>query len=454
MYIVKNAFKNIFENKGRNIMIAIIFLLVITMSCVALVISNNTTVIAQDYKNQISTQVFIEEDYKKISDKSDEDENFITPPITNEIITNLASSQYLKKVEYSATMEAIADSLTYRKPIDKRYTEMQRVGEPLEKARIPYIYISGYDNIQNAKVFQNRQAQLSDGKYPEYADEALISDELAKLNNLKIGDTFKVKDIHDKNQKGKTLEEITFKISGIYHTNNQDSYSEIFTKTDYLINEAYSYKPNLQAIFYLSNPNDLESFKKDAYQAGISEYYSIKTDDIAYNAFIQPIEQMSKVATIFLIVVLILGITILLLLSMLAIRERKYEIGVLRAMGMKKSKIVLQMILESTMIMLVCLGIGLLLGSFMAQPITDMMLADKLSSQGSNSSITQNTGTNYSMGGLATDNAPITHINATLNISSVLQLSGIALILVLLASAVTSFYAMKFEPMRILRERN
>ena len=453
MYIVKNAFKNIFENKGRNIMIAIIFLLVITMSCIALVISNNTNIIAKEYKNQISTQVFIEEDYKKIADKFQKDEDFITPQITNETISKIASSSYLKKVEYSATMEAIADSLTFKEPINKRYTEMQRVVEALERARIPYIYISGYDNIQNAKVFQNRQAQLISGNFPESADEALISDELAKLNNLNIGDTFKTKDIHDTNKNGKTIEEITFKVSGIYHTSNQDSYSEIFTKTDYLINDTYSYKPNLQAIFYLSNPNDLEAFKKDAYRAGVSEYYSIKIDDIAYNAFIQPIEQMSKIATIFLIVVLVLGITILLLLSMLAIRERKYEIGVLRAMGMKKSKIIIQMISESAMIMLVCLGIGLLLGSFMAQPITDMMLADKLSSQASNGGITQNMGS-YSMGGLATDNAPITHIDATLNIFSVLQLSGIALILVLLASAVTSFYAMKFEPMRILRERN
>ena len=230
-----------------------------------------------------------------------------------------------------------------------------------------------------------------------------------------------------------------------------NAYAEVFTKTDNLINEEYAYKPLLQGTFFLSDPKDLEAFKKDAMQAGLSDYYNVKTDDIAYNAFIKPIEQMTGIANIFLVVVLVLGTTILLLLSMLAIRERKYEIGVLRAMGMKKSSIVLQMLLESLMIMVVCLILGLVIGSLIAQPVTDMMLANKLASQSGGNIM--NTG-NTVMGGLATDNAPITHINAVLSAATIAQLSAIAVLLVVLASAVSSFYAMKFEPMRILRERN
>ena len=354
MYILKNAFKNIFQNAGRNLMIAVIFLLVITMSCVAIIVRDNTDTIAKNYKSQLSTQVFIEEDYWRISKEMENNDSFLTPGISNETVRKMAKSKYIKKVEYAATMEAIADDLKYKRPIEKRYTEMQRAGEPLERARIPYLYISGFDNVKNAKAFQNRQVQLIEGKYPEAANDALISDELAKMNDLKVGDSFQAKDIHDKNLNGKTLQEMTYKISGIYHNDDTNAYAEVFTKTDNLINEEYAYKPLLQGTFFLSDPKDLEAFKKDAIQAGLSDYYNVKTDDIAYNAFIKPIEQMTGIANIFLVVVLVLGTTILLLLSMLAIRERKYEIGVLRAMGMKKSSIVLQMLLESLMIMVVC----------------------------------------------------------------------------------------------------
>lgn len=452
MYLLKNAFRNILQNAGRNTMIAVIFLLVITMSCVAILIRTNTNTIAEAYKSQLSTQVFIEEDYQKISEKVESDETFRTPQIRNETVEKLAASKYLKNVEYAASMEAVADQLKFKEAIDKRYTEIQRAGEDPERARMPSIQLSGFDRVQNAKVFQSRRAKLVEGTFPEAADEALVSDELAKLNNLKVGDTFKAKDIHDKDTKGKVLKEMSFKISGIYHNDDADSYAEVFTKTDYLTSGGYAYKPRLQGTFFLSDPNNLEAFKKEAYAAGLPEYYSVKTDDVAYNSFIKPIEQMSSIASVFLGVVLVLGATILLLLSMLAIRERKYEIGVLRAMGMKKSGIILQMLFESAIIMIVCLAAGLLIGDFIAQPVTDMMLADKLS-HGMGSGITENMGTSV-MGGLATDNAPITHINAALSAASVLQLSVIGLLLVLLASAVSSFYAMKFEPMRILRERN
>lgn len=119
MYILKNAFKNIFQNAGRNLMIAVIFLLVITMSCVAIIVRDNTDTIAKNYKSQLSTQVFIEEDYWRISKEMENNDSFLTPGISNETVRKMAKSKYIKKVEYAATMEAIADDLKYKRPIDQ-----------------------------------------------------------------------------------------------------------------------------------------------------------------------------------------------------------------------------------------------------------------------------------------------------------------------------------------------
>lgn len=143
MYILKNAFKNIFQNAGRNLMIAVIFLLVITMSCVAIIVRDNTATIANDYKSQLSTQVFIEQDYQKVSQAMERNDSFLIPGISNDTVRKMAQSKYIKKVEYAATMEAVADQLKFKQPVDKRYTELQRAGEPLERARIPSIYING-----------------------------------------------------------------------------------------------------------------------------------------------------------------------------------------------------------------------------------------------------------------------------------------------------------------------
>lgn len=52
------------------------------------------------------------------------------------------------------------------------------------------------------------------------------------------------------------------------------------------------------------------------------------TDEAGYQRIVDPVEGLSKITNTFLIVVLVLGSAILILLSTLAIRERKYDISV------------------------------------------------------------------------------------------------------------------------------
>ena len=52
-----------------------------------------------------------------------------------------------------------------------------------------------------------------------------------------------------------------------------------------------------------------------------------------------PLKNLSTFATYFLIVVLIIGAVILIVLNIFNIRERKYEVGVMTAIGMKKGKV-------------------------------------------------------------------------------------------------------------------
>ena len=103
--------------------------------------------------------------------------------------------------------------------------------------------------------------------------------------------------------------------------------------------------------------------------------------------------------------------------------------------------------------MAVCLILGIALGSLLAQPVTDMLLADQMAQAIGGPSLAGSMG-GASFGGLATDNSPITHINAALSLTTITELTGIALILTAITGAVSAAFAMKYEPMRILRQRN
>lgn len=147
MYILKNALQNLFRNAGRNLLTAAIFLLVITMSCVALVVYNGSNSMAEQYKERLSTEVLLNVDDRKVSEAAGEDDTFRRPTLTDELIQKLAASPYLKKTVYSAQMEAIADELKYSNPVDKRDIEMQRAGEDLVKTRRPQYYLYGFEDV-------------------------------------------------------------------------------------------------------------------------------------------------------------------------------------------------------------------------------------------------------------------------------------------------------------------
>lgn len=457
MYILKNALQNLFRNAGRNLLTAAIFLLVITMSCVALVVYNGAGSIAEQYKDRLSTEVLLNVDDRKISEAAGEDDAFRRPALTDELIQKLAASPYLKKTVYSAQMEAIADGLKYSNPVEKRDIEMQRAGEDRVKTRLPQYYLNGFEDVSQAEAFQSGKAKLIEGAFPTAENECVISDTLAELNGLKPGDTFRAKSIYYTDKQGRTLEEMDLKVSGVYHRDYDEGEmnidSDIFTKYRLLTDPRYTYEPVFQASFFLKDPKDLDAFAQEAYAAGLSEYYKLSTDAVAYNAFVKPVEQMGTISLIFLCVVLVLGAAVLLILSTLVVRERKYEIGVLRAMGMKKGRVAAQLVLESVLIMAVCLFLGVALGSLLAQPVTDLLLSNQMSQALGGPSLAGGTGAYY-FGGLATDNAPITHISAALSLSTITELVGIALVLTAAAGAACAACAMKYEPMRILRERN
>jgi putative ABC transport system permease protein len=153
-----------------------------------------------------------------------------------------------------------------------------------------------------------------------------------------------------------------------------------------------------------------------------------------------------------MVAVLILGGLILILLSSLAIRERKYEIGVLRAMGMKKHKVAFGLICESLVITVVCLIIGLGIGTAAAQPVSDILLQGQVAAAESNT----NSGTSSMYAGVQTNtNAqPLTELDVNLNISVIMTIILISLLLVLISSMAGISRITKYEPIKILMERN
>ncbi|MBQ2422771.1 MAG: FtsX-like permease family protein, partial [Clostridia bacterium] len=91
-----------------------------------------------------------------------------------------------------------------------------------------------------------------------------------------------------------------------------------------------------------------------------------------------PLETLSKLAGYFLIVVLLIGAIILVVLNIFNIRERKYEIGVMTAMGMKKFKVALQFLTEIFVVTIIAVIIGVGVGGVSSVPVTNALLENQI----------------------------------------------------------------------------
>jgi len=179
-----------------------------------------------------------------------------------------------------------------------------------------------------------------------------------------------------------------------------------------------------ETVFYLHSPELLYAFEADMRSKGLPDDWVVFRDEASYRRMIAPIESLQDVSLTFLLVVLLFGAATMVLLSVIAIRERKYEIGVLRAMGMKKSKVALCLWIETIVITIACFVFGIIVGTVLANPVSNALWTGE------------------------------GQISIGLDGATALQILGVSLLLATIAGVVSVSRITKYEPITILMERN
>jgi len=225
---------------------------------------------------------------------------------------------------------------------------------------------------------------------------------------------------------------------------------EYFAQSAYItganINETHR---GIEATYYLIQPDILSAFEADLRNRGLPETYVIRTDESAFASVVAPVESLQNLSLTFLIIVMVLGGVIMVLLSAISIRERKYEIGVLRAMGMKKKKIVLSLWTEIIAITCICFVLGLGVGTMLSQPISDTILTGQTQTEASGSTTLADRIAGES--GATREQSPA--VNVSVDMTTALQIFGISILLASIAGLGAVSRITKYEPIKILMER-
>ena len=204
-----------------------------------------------------------------------------------------------------------------------------------------------------------------------------------------------------------------------------------FAESEYIheadVRESRTSINGIEAIYYLNHPDMLERFEAELRSKGLPDNYSVVSEATSFENVAGHLENLQSLTLTFLIIVLVLGAFIMVLLSVISIRERKYEIGVLRAMGMKKKKVALGLWVEIFTITCICFALGMGVGTMLSQPVSDMILAGQSNS---------------------------TNVNVSVSLLTAMQILGVSLLLASIAGIISVSRITKCEPIKILMERN
>lgn len=372
--------------------------------------------------------------------------------------------------------------------------------------------IIGYSSDSSMTAFVSGNASIVDGSIFEEGTSELvcvISEELAMYNSLSVGDTIII------TNPNLDTETYTLTVSGIYTSSENNDFSmSMFGASQDPANRIYMSANALQSVLDLSEENsttttddygretetkvegtisatyafaDVESYEKfeeEVRALGLDESYTVSSSDItAFENSLAPLNTLSTMAGWFLLVILIIGGIILVVLNIFNVRERKYEVGVLTAMGMKKWKVAAQFMCEILVVTMLAVIIGAGIGAVSAVPVTNALLEGQAQSQSNQQSqMEQNFGRPGDFGGgFPGGNMPsdmpsdipdmgggknpfgdmfggaadyITEVDSAMNLTVVFQMIGVGLLLTLIASAASVLFIMRYDPLKILANRD
>lgn len=516
MYILKNSIISIIRNKGRNILIGIIILVIACASTVTLAIRNTANTLVKNYENAHDIIATISLNRQELSQnfKGGEDAQKSNIEAFNNIeslnlenIKNYGESKYLKGYYYlyatslnSDTISKATDTFEYevedkqtttsststttggnpgmgemgKEPGGEKHTitnnntttVITRSKEKFESSRnlTGDFELDGYSSYDAMTEFVNGTYVVTDGSMISDFNgyECVISSELATLNGITVGNTITLKNPNT----NKTYE---FTVTGIY-TDKSDTkdpnrmYSQSANKIitgsgviELLVNDDSTLVTNITPSFILQNEDAIEKFTEEVKEKGLNNYYTVNTNLEELQNATKSIQNVKTFATTFLIITLIISSIVLFVINMINIRERKYEIGVYRTIGISKFKLTLQFVLELVIVSVIMLCIGAVCGTFLAKPVGNMLLENEIEeSKAEREEMSNNFGKgpmdmNFSG---ATQVQEITTMDTVVDFTVIAQLLGIGVLLTLISSLASMISIQRFSPLTILKERS
>ncbi|WP_242215782.1 ABC transporter permease [Listeria monocytogenes] len=499
MNFFKRAWLSMKARKGRSVLQLIIF----TVVCV-LILSGFTIQSAADKASELAReqlggtvtltvdrekqmQAMRDEAASSDSSSTESKPQFESSPIdvsdANELakLNHVASSNYYSSTQALASgFDPIESSGDTSSSNDESSTTAETQGPGGGQGGPQMVdadlSISGLLDSATSTDFEAGTSELTSGVAITSADKdknvAMVEENLAEENDWKVGDSFTVTS-SDGNTK------VTLKIVGIYKTT--DSGSDMAQNFSFLnpYNKVYvpytvantikgsDYKNTVDsAVYTMDDAANISAFEKEAKKVDSIDWDTFKLDanDTLYQQMIGPINSVASFSKNVVYIVSIAGALILGLLVMMQVRDRKYEMGVLLAIGEKRGKLIAQFFVEILIVALVSFGLAAASSHYVAQLAGNQLLAQQNSSTNETTTSTENRGPGgggqggpggfgESVSNLTKNTEQIKELDIQVTLEDMLKMGGIGIGIAFISVLLPAALVLRMNPKTILTKQ-
>ncbi|MEI8143639.1 MAG: FtsX-like permease family protein [Candidatus Berkelbacteria bacterium] len=278
-------------------------------------------------------------------------------------------------------------------------------------------------------------------------DQIIVGKDLAIKNSLSVGSTT-------------VIEGTTFTVAGIYDGGNTFGNAAIIVPLSTLQTLTNQSGLSNQAIVYAKSIDNLDAIESQAKNI-LGNKADITTSSQSIDSAIKPLENI-KTITLYGLIGSVFAASVILLLSMIMIvRERRREIGILKAVGCSDFGILMQFAAESFTFTMIGGVFGIVVGYFASNPILQMMVKNASTSASAVATDGAQNGSGFrgmgeairDMGG-ATSSAlhgAISNLSAVVGFDVILWGLLGAVVVAIIGSAIPSIIISKIRPAEVMR---
>lgn len=443
MNFIKRSFLSLKLRKGKALILLAIFLVVINMVFAGFTINSASSKATDSARQQLGANVNLIIDINKyINGDQNTGGAGMVPAIEVKEADKLKNSKYVAHYNYLKNANAELKEL--------HYVESLGGAQSFGPNNNLNFTLQGIRDFSLLEAAQDRKLKLVEGKgiTPKTVGKnvAMIEKRLAEKNTLKVGDKLQIGEVMDQELTTKELE-----IIGIYES--KDEASSFGGQSFALLEPAnqiyvpYSLMNSLEnAVYSLKDPKDIDAFKEEAKKLGLPDYYELDAQDMVYKQMIGPIENIASFSKMIVIIASIAGATILGLIIILSIKERRKEMGILLSIGEKKWKLMGQLLVEIVCIAILAFGLSLSTGEKISQKIGDNLLSSEIEK---NEDRPEDPIALLS-GNPTAEVDPVDNIDVSISTEDLGKIGGIGLGIAILATILPALSILRLNPKQIL----